>query len=168
MMENQIINIIKIIPDTVVDGPRMRTSIYVSGCHNHCPGCHNPESQVFGSGTDYTIKEVVDLVEKYGHKRVTLSGGDPFWNATECTYLCMELRKRMPDINIWAYTGLTLEEIGFHSDLKPALLRLLDGLVDGRFIESLKSEDIRWRGSTNQRIWTRDENGAWTLNNEYN
>ena len=167
-MENQIINIIKIVPDTVVDGPRMRTSIYVSGCHNHCPGCHNPESQVFGSGKDYMIKEVVDLVEKYGHKRVTLSGGDPFWNSEICAALCMELRKRIPDINIWAYTGLTKETIELSSDSKSALLELLDGLVDGPFVEDLKSEDCLWRGSTNQRIWVRDENGDLTLNNQYN
>ena len=167
-MENQIINIIKIVPDTVVDGPRMRTSIYGSGCHNHCPGCHNPESQIFGSGKDYTIKEVVDLVEKYGHKRVTLSGGDPFWNPEICLILCVELRKRIPDINIWAYTGLTLETINFCSDSKIFLLDQLDGLVDGPFIESLKSEDCLWRGSTNQRIWVRDESGELILSKQYN
>lgn len=162
------INIIKIIPDTVVDGPRIRTSIYVSGCHNHCPGCHNPESQIFGSGTDYGISEVVDRVEEYGHKRVTLSGGDPFWNDIACLELCLELRKRIPDINIWAYTGLTMENIYFMSDCKQKLLEQLDGLVDGPFIEDLKSEDCLWRGSTNQRIWTRDANGNWTLDNPYN
>lgn len=167
-MENNLINIIKIVPDTVVDGPRMRTSIYVSGCHNHCPGCHNPESQIFGCGKDYTIREVVNLVEKYGHKRVTLSGGDPFWNSEICYFLCVELRKRISGINIWAYTGLTMETIKAHSDYKPALLDQLDGLVDGPFKEELKSETCLWRGSTNQRIWTRDENNNWTLNNNYN
>ena len=167
-MEDLKINLLKIIPDTVVDGPRMRTSIYVSGCHNHCPGCHNPESQVFGSGTDYTLKEVVNLVESYGHKRVTLSGGDPFWNSDICICLCMELRKRIPEIDIWAYTGLTLGAIQASSDSKPALLAQLDGLVDGPFIEDLRSEDTLWRGSSNQRIWTRDSNNEWTLNNKYN
>ena len=167
-METKVINIIKIIPDTVVDGPRMRTSIYVSGCRNHCPGCHNPESQIFGSGKDYTIKEVVDLVEKYGHKRVTLSGGDPFWNAEICCYLCIELRKRIPEINIWAYTGLTMDIIKSNPNSKLELLNQLDGLVDGPFIDSLKSEDCLWRGSLNQRIWTRDETNEWTLNNIYN
>lgn len=163
------INIIKIVPDTVVDGPRMRTSIYVSGCRNHCPGCHNPESQVFGSGTDYEISDVVDLVEKYGHKRVTLSGGDPFWNSEVCCQLCVELRKRIPEINIWAYTGLKKESIMNQSvEHMPLLLQQLDGLVDGPFIEELKSENCLWRGSTNQRIWTRDENNNWTLNNKYN
>lgn len=162
------INIIKIIPDTVVDGPRMRTSIYVSGCKNNCPGCHNPESQVFGSGTDYETSEIVDLVEKYGHKRVTLSGGDPFWSPAVCSQLCIELRERIPDIDIWAYTGLKMEYLQLQLNSQKSLLQLLDGLVDGPFIESLKSEDCLWRGSTNQRIWTRDENKEWTLNNKYN
>ena len=167
-MEDLKINIIKIIPDTVVDGPRMRSSIYVSGCHNHCPGCHNPESQVFGSGTDYTIKEVVDLIESYGHKRVTLSGGDPFWNVDVCVCLCEELRRRIPGINIWSYTGLVMEDLQYDSSSRGRLLTLLDGLVDGPFIEELKSEDTLWRGSSNQRIWTKDENGNWTLENKYN
>lgn len=162
------INIIKIIPDTVVDGPRMRTSIYVSGCHNHCPGCHNPESQVFGCGDDYELDEVVNLVDEYGHKRVTLSGGDPFWNAEICADLCEELRKKIPGIDIWAYTGLLKENLEKDSGAQKRLLDLLDGLVDGPFIEDLKSEDILWRGSSNQRIWTRDESGNWTTNNKYN
>ena len=162
------INIIKIISDTVVDGPRMRTSIYVSGCHNHCPGCHNPESQVFGCGDDYELDEVVNLVDRYGHKRVTLSGGDPFWNAEVCEELCKKLREKIPGIDIWAYTGLLKEDLEKDSGAQGRLLNLLDGLVDGPFIEALKSEDILWRGSSNQRIWTRDESGNWTTNNKYN
>lgn len=159
------INIIKIISDTVVDGPRMRTSIYVSGCKNKCPGCHNPDAQIFGSGTDYEISDVVSKVKEYGHSRVTLSGGDPFWNIEVCSELCRELRKEIPGINIWAYTGFTMEQILEGSG--KGLLDLLDGLVDGPYVESKKSEEILWRGSWNQRIWTRDSDGSWTTDNKY-
>ena len=34
----------QIIKDCISDGPGIRVSLYVSGCRNHCKGCHNPDS----------------------------------------------------------------------------------------------------------------------------
>ena len=69
-------NVLKIL-ETVMDGPHLRTSIYFSGCTHHCKECHNPETWKFGQGTQYTPLELLEEVEKYGNKYVTLSGGDP-------------------------------------------------------------------------------------------
>ena len=160
--------IMDIVPDTIVDGPHYRTAIYFSGCKHRCPGCHNSESWNLDSGKDYTIQEVVDLVKKYDHLHVTLSGGDVFcYQPKEGYELCKELKKQIPGISIWGYTGYTMSELLDEGDeYKIKLLNELDGLVDGRFIESEKSKDLLYRGSKNQVIWTRDSNGEFQINNE--
>jgi anaerobic ribonucleoside-triphosphate reductase activating protein len=53
--------------------------------------------------------------------------------------------------NIWCYTGFLFEQL-LKNPLQRALLEHIDVLVDGRFIEALKDEELRFRGSSNQRI----------------
>lgn len=161
------LNILKIIPDTIVDGPHIRSSIYVSGCSHKCPGCHNPESWKFGTGEDYNLQDIVDLVKEYGHRYVTISGGDPFYQSQGCYELCKLLRLEIPEINIWGYTGYTLEFLNNLNifDFRYKLLNELDGIVDGPFIESLKSDKFLFRGSSNQRIFIKIDK-IWKLYND--
>jgi anaerobic ribonucleoside-triphosphate reductase activating protein len=99
---------------------------------------------------------------------LTLSGGEPFDQAWECTLLALEAAKAGK--SVWVYTGYTWEHIkrlaGFDNDWD-ALLIATDVLVDGPFVESLKSYEAKFRGSTNQRLievspslWT-DEPVLW-------
>ena len=47
----------------VQDGTGVRVSIYVSGCHFHCKGCHNKEACDFNYGKKYdgtTIDYILD------------------------------------------------------------------------------------------------------------
>lgn len=163
------INILDIIPDTVVDGPHMRTSIYVSGCFHHCCGCHNPESWKYGSGRDYTVEEAAKEILSYGHKYITISGGDPFcYQSKECVELIKSIKEAVPDLNIWIYTGYTLEEIETSgTNEQKELLSLIDGLVDGKFVESLKSKDILFRGSTNQHIYEKEKSSNTFILSKY-
>jgi len=56
-------------------------------------------------------------------------------------------------LNVWSYTGYTLEELLEHNDpYELELLEEIDVLVDGKYIEELKDPELRFRGSTNQRI----------------
>ena len=132
--------ILKIISDTIVDGPHLRTSIYVSGCRHYCKNCHNPESWNFDAGVDWEIDELAEKILSFDNNYLTISGGDPMY-----------------------YTGFTLEELE-KSDNKDItnFLGVLDGLVDGPFIESLKTKELRFRGSSNQRIFVK-ENENWKL-----
>ena len=53
--------------------------------------------------------------------------------------------------NIWCYTGYLFEQL-LQNPSQRALLEQVDVLVDGRFIEALRDESLRFRGSSNQRV----------------
>lgn len=145
--------ILNIIPDTAVDGTGLRTSVYFAGCNHRCKGCHNPESWNFDAGEEIEISEIVDKVDEYDNHKVTLSGGDPMYRKEEVAELIKELKKRIPDINIWIYTGFTHEELmDLDDNIVNEILDNIDVLVDGPFVEDLKSDECLFRGSTNQRI----------------
>lgn len=142
------LRVIDIVDGTIVDGPGLRTSIYLAGCRHACEGCHNPQSWDFKAGRDMSISEIVRHVEDNGFN-VTLSGGDPLYQIDTVIELCDAIHSIGK--NVWCYTGFTYEEI--LED--PSLARILehtDVLVEGRFIQSLKDSTLRFRGSSNQRI----------------
>ena len=140
--------------DSIVDGPGLRYSIYTQGCPHHCAGCHNPESWAFDGGEVTTVGALIDDIQKNKliHD-VTISGGDPFVQARPVSILVKELKKR--DFSVWIYSGWTYEELQKKAEEDEAISEILnyvDVLVDGRFEESLKSLDLKWKGSSNQRV----------------
>lgn len=156
------IRIYGLVPDSIVDGPGLRYSIFVQGCAHNCKGCHNPESQPFDGGT---MMEIGDICEDIlGNKLisgVTFSGGEPFDQPEACAKIAEHLKAGGKDI--WAYTGYLFEDLlartarlgRSESDSGNSILEFLkniDVLVDGPFVDSLHSYDLKWRGSSNQRL----------------
>ncbi len=139
-----------IIHDSVVDGEGLRTVIFFAGCPHFCKGCHNPESWNIKNGREMTVDEIVDEVMSNPICEVTLSGGDPFFQASEVKEVARRLRENGK--NIWAFTGYTLEELLELGGDYVELLRQCDVLVDGRFILSERDLSLDFRGSRNQRI----------------
>ena len=146
----------------ISNGPGVRVSLYVSGCRNKCKNCFNPETWDFKYGQPFT-EEVEDGIIKSMEpeyiKGFTLLGGDPFEpeNAEALAPFMERLRARFPEKSFWCFTGYDLDKellSGKKGD-KGTVLRILnclDVLVDGRFIEDLKDLNLRFRGSSNQRI----------------
>lgn len=134
----------------MVDGPGFRTSIYAAGCPNQCPGCHNPQSWDIANGTPMTTEEILPIILADPFADVTFSGGDPMFQAEGFTELAQAI-KSQSNKNIWCYTGYTYERL-LEMPAQRELLQYIDVLVDGPFIESLKDESLRFRGSSNQRI----------------
>ena len=140
--------VLRIIEGTSVDGPGLRTSIYLAGCRHGCAGCHNPQSWDFTAGTEMSLSQIMDVVE-YNEMPVTLTGGDPLYHPSEVAELVEKIKEL--GLNVWLYTGFTWEEILGEQDLLD-VVRKVDTVVEGRFVESLRDTSLLFRGSSNQRI----------------
>lgn len=140
--------------DAIADGPGLRFVLFVQGCPRDCPGCHNPQTHPFGTGTPMRVSELLGrILSNPLTGGVTFSGGEPLCQAEPLALLAERLRAARPDLDIAIYTGYTFEELLAEAD--PARLRLLraaDILVDGPFVQSLADRLLQFRGSSNQRI----------------
>ena len=141
-----------LVQDSIVDGPGLRFVCFVQGCPHHCPGCHNPDSHDFNSGTEMTTDEVIEkMLSNPLTDGLTLSGGEPFEQAEDCMVIARAAHDH--GLNVWCYTGYTLEHLMEHgTGDQLALLAEIDVLVDGKFVLSERSLDLPWRGSRNQRV----------------
>lgn len=138
-------------PESIVDGPGLRYTVFFQGCIRHCTGCHNPESWPMYGGYKADTNEIKkEIVANKLLDGITLSGGEPFLQPAAALDICFWAKKR--GYNVWCYTGYTFEEIIEWSDNRLQLLKNIDVLVDGPFEIVNRSLDIPWRGSTNQRL----------------
>lgn len=146
----------------IADGAGVRVTLFVSGCTNCCPGCFQPETWDFHYGQMYTQeteREILEALKPKFIQGLTLLGGEPMEpeNQAEIAGLLRKVRAIYPKKDIWCYTGFTYE-----NDLCPGgsrycsvtdeILKMLDILVDGRFIQEKKNLMLNFRGSENQRI----------------
>ena len=138
--------------DSIVDGVGIRAVIWTQGCSHNCPFCHNPQTHSFSDGENVELDDVIKRLETLeGQDGVTFSGGDPMFQPASCYILakkCHEL-----GLNVWAYTGFTYEEL-IEKGSKDIMnfLSEIDVLIDGKFEIKKKSLDLKYRGSSNQRI----------------
>ena len=145
-------NIIRIDTNNQVNGDGLRCVVWVSGCENYCPQCHNPETWDYKCGhaidkDDWDI--IVDQLKKPEISGITISGGDPFApkNRKDTRDMCNKIKKLFPYKTIWVYTGHSFEEIQDY-------VKDVDVLIDGKYDYTLNPGvgACKWRGSTNQRI----------------
>ena len=148
----------KIKKTDVANGPGVRVSIFVSGCHHHCEGCFNSEAWDFNYGNDFTEDTIQEIIEAMNHDYITglsLLGGEPFEliNQKGLLPLLKKVKEVYPDKTIWAYSGYLYDELKEmdYPETKE-ILSLIDVLVDGKFVESLKDPNLYFRGSSNQRV----------------
>lgn len=140
--------------ESLVNGPGLRRVIFSQGCKHDCKGCFNQDTHDFNGGTIVDCDNIInDILESPIIKGVTFSGGDPFEQATQFAYIAERI-KVLPN-GIWCYTGYTFEYILKHKNENKGwekLINNIDVLVDGQYIEELNNGDLKFKGSSNQRI----------------
>ncbi|RXE71483.1 anaerobic ribonucleoside-triphosphate reductase activating protein [Muribaculaceae bacterium Isolate-002 (NCI)] len=147
-MEESIIRVIDIVPGTSVDGPGLRTSIYVAGCRHRCAGCHNPQTWDFSQGVEMTVSDIMEVIEENGFN-VTLTGGDPLYSLPAITPLVIAVAKA--GYTIWLYTGFTYSRLLELPGIEK-ILPYIEAIVDGPFEADKRDASLHFRGSSNQRI----------------
>ena len=146
----------------VANGPGVRVSLFVSGCTHRCPGCFNREAQDFACGQPFTRAEedrVVQALAPAHIRGLSLLGGEPFEpdNQRALLPLLRRVREEYPEKEIWCYSGYILEtelwrDSRARCEATDEMLSLIDVLVDGPFVQERKDLNLRFRGSSNQRI----------------
>ena len=148
------IRIANIIPESIVDGPGFRLTVFVQGCPHRCPGCHNPQTHPFEGGKIITVEKILaDFMKNPLLSGITLSGGEPFEQAKPLAVLSKEVKNLGKSIVI--YSGYTFEELQKRAEKEKEIKKLLsccDWLIDGPFIQEQRSLELKFKGSKNQRI----------------
>lgn len=149
-------------PRDVANGPGVRVSLFVSGCTHHCLGCFNAEAWDFDYGQhfdDSAEKRIIEALAPSYVRGFSLLGGEPFEPSNQAVLapLLERIKKQYPDKTVWCYSGYCFEKdicayrLGERA-VTEKMLRHVDVLVDGRFVQEKKDLSLRFRGSSNQRI----------------
>lgn len=148
-------NYAKIRKFDVNNGPNVRTTLFVSGCTHNCKDCFNKEQQDFNYGEIFT-KEIEDEFVKYSMnpsiKGINILGGEPLQQLKDRALidLLIRLNKEVKK-TIWLWTGYTYEEV-LEDPKKKEFLNYIDVLIDGRFEIDKRDLNLKYRGSSNQRV----------------
>lgn len=161
-----------ILKNDITNGEGVCVSFFVQGCPHHCPGCFNPETWDFLSGKKYTSHtkwEIIKAINANGIVRnFSVLGGEPLapQNLAMTEEVIIAVRAAYSDIKIFLWTGYNFDFLS-HDDIRIIkILKCVDVIIDGKFLESRKNLDLKFRGSDNQRIWIKDEQGLWRESDE--
>ena len=147
----------------IANGEGVRTSLFVSGCTNHCEECFQPQTWDFGYGQPFTREvedQIIRSLQPYYINGLTLLGGEPFEPANQRALLpfLRRVRQSCPGKDVWCFTGFRLDDELWKDGSYPRcevtddMLSLIHLLVDGRYVNALKYISLRFRGSSNQRL----------------
>lgn len=141
----------------ISNGEGVRVSIFVQGCHFHCKGCFNPETWNFEGGKEFTSQTLIlllDLCSNPTRKGLSILGGEPLNDENYSGVLeivkVFRKDKRLSGKDIWLWTGYEIEDI-LNDKSKKEILKYLDYVICGQFIEEQKNLRLKWAGSKNQR-----------------
>lgn len=137
----------------ISDGPGVRVSIFEQGCTFNCKNCFNPETHDFAGGKEFTtdtINRVLELCDNENVEGLSILGGEPMHpkNIEGTTQMAKAFKEKFPNKNLWVWSGFL-----FDKDLKSKeVLKYIDVLVDGQYVDELRNPTLKWKGSSNQRV----------------
>ncbi len=137
----------------VANGVGIRTSLFVSGCHFHCKNCFNSEYWPFEYGEKYddaAMQKFIDMGKNPNVTGYSLLGGEPMDQLADDMMLkTVQEIKKQTGKTIWMWTGFTFETL---NEKQKEIVKYVDVLIDGQFIDEKKNLTLLFRGSENQRI----------------
>ena len=136
----------------MLNGDGLRVVLWVSGCSHKCKGCHNPITWDPKCGLEFdesARNEIFTELDKNYIHGITFSGGDPLNPANRATILDLikDIKTKYPTKSIWLYTGYLWDEVKYLD-----IVQYVDILIDGKFVEELKDNNLHWKGSSNQNV----------------
>ncbi len=136
----------------IANGPGVRVSIFLQGCTFHCENCFNPETWDFDDGLDFDDKVIDEIMELCSKKQIvglSILGGEPLHknNIKGTIKLAKRFKEEYPDKNIWLWSGFLFDQV-----IDKDIFKYIDVMVDGQFNNSLRNPNLKWRGSSNQRV----------------
>ena len=136
----------------ISNGEGIGVALFVQGCPHRCYNCFNPETWDFNGGqlfTEQTLEEFIDLAKRPHIERVSILGGEPLANPHEMLDILYKIKQEV-NKPIWVWTGYTIEELNLK---QKECLDYIDYLIDGKYIDNLRNLNLKFRGSSNQRVW---------------
>ena len=154
-----------IIKNDISAAPGVCVSFFTQGCPFHCIGCHNPETWDFNGGKELTEDIINDLIKSIRandiNRNLCIMGGEPLCeqNLPVTEYVITRVKEVYPEIKVYVWTGYTMEELDQRVDdeLLKYVLYDINCIIDGRFIFEKRDITLPMRGSSNQRIWNKQE-----------
>ena len=136
----------------IANGPGVRVSVFLQGCSFHCKNCFNPETWDFDKGLEFddsVIDEIIELCGKSHIQGLSILGGEPMHpkNIKGTIQLAKRFKEAYPDKNIWSWSGFLFDQV-----IDKEVFDYIDVLVDGQFVDELRNPNLKWRGSSNQRV----------------
>lgn len=118
-----------------VDGPGVRSVIFMQGCPLRCVCCHNPETWDFNGGEEMNVDALVNKVLRYktyygNNGGVTVSGGEPLMQAE----FLVELFKKLKNYGI--HTALDTSGCVLNDTVKELLKYTDVVLLDFKYTNS--------------------------------
>ena len=142
-------------PDSQVDGEGVRAVLFCAGCNFRCENCFNSKTWDVNNGMSVSVQEIFDMLmyhPDFSHTTgVTYSGGEPMLQAEALCELT-KMIKNNSQYDIWCYTGYLFEDMVGSQGETYELLKMIDVLVDGQYVQKLRDPTLIYRGSSNQRI----------------
>lgn len=149
-LNNLVIRVAGIVNDSIVDGPGIRLTIFSQGCFRNCSDCHNPNTHDPTGGYEITVSEVASMIDSNPLlSGITFSGGEPFLQPLTLSLVAKMAHEKK--LNVICYTGYLYEEL-LENPSHRTLVEACDYIIDGPYIKDLRNLELRYRGSSNQRI----------------
>lgn len=157
----------------MLNGDGLRVVLWLSGCSHNCYKCQNPQTHDPNSGILFDEKAEEELFRELSKDYIsglTLTGGDPLHENNLDGVLKIVNRFRLlfgQSKTIWLYTGYKWSDIWSDSRIviddytnqvyenyrkRQQTISMCDVVVDGRYIDSQRNIQLKYRGSENQRV----------------